>query len=83
MREYLFDDSRSILHSLLGAGLAILVHLGFGVLAAVMFVIFLLYQLKEFERPVATIGDVFEAVIGYLIADMAIHSTRLLELLWR
>lgn len=75
MRQYLFDDWRSVVHAVLGAICAIGVHLEVGILSALAFLIFILYELPEPESPVATIGDVFEFVIGYLLVEMVIHSS--------
>lgn len=81
MRDYLFDDWRSIFHGLYGVLGALLVFKGFGAISAIMFVIYLLYELSEQERPVATVGDVFEYVIGYLLADMVFHSSEIFDLI--
>ena len=63
MKTYLFDDKRSIWHAVLGffVGvfpwyLAVPVVLGYTV-----------YEVKEPEDPTATVGDMVEFIIGFII----------------
>ncbi|NJE04189.1 hypothetical protein [Thermococcus sp. MV11] len=60
-RLYLYDDRRSILHTVLGFASAFLLVYGLLVL-----VIYLVYEVREKEYPVATVGDVVEFLIGYI-----------------
>ncbi|GAB6102376.1 hypothetical protein JCM16138_15990 [Thermococcus atlanticus] len=65
-RLYLYDDKRSIFHSILGFASAFLLVYGLLVL-----VIFTVYEVREKEAPVATVGDVVEFLIGY-VAGLAV-----------
>lgn len=60
-RLYLFDDKRSVLHALLGFATAFTLTWGI-----VILFLFTLYQIRENESPVATVGDVVEFLIGYI-----------------
>ena len=60
-RLYLFDDKRSLLHTVLGFLSAFTLAWGLLIL-----VIFTLYEVREKEAPVATVGDVVEFIIGYV-----------------
>ena len=60
-RLYLFDDKRSILHTVLGFLSAFTLAWGLLIL-----VIFTVYEVREKEAPVATVGDVVEFILGYI-----------------
>ena len=60
-RLYLYDDKRSILHTVLGFLSAFTLAWGLLIL-----VIFTVYEVREKEAPVATVGDVVEFIIGYV-----------------
>jgi len=65
-RLYLFDDKRSVLHTVLGFASAFLLIYGL-----VVFFIYLVYEVREKEAPVATVGDVVEFLVGY-VAGLAL-----------
>jgi len=79
-RLYLFDDKRSVLHSILGFASAFLLVYGL-----VVFFIYLVYEVREKEAPVATVGDVVEFLIGYVIGLAVLMWTALgfYNLPWR
>jgi len=60
-RVYIYDDKRSILHSLLGFVSAFLLWGSW-----VVIILFIVYQVTERENPTATLGDVVEFIIGYI-----------------
>ena len=60
-RLYLYDDKRSILHTVLGFLSAFTLAWGLLIL-----VIFTVYEVREKEAPVATVGDVVEFILGYI-----------------
>ncbi|AFL94733.1 hypothetical protein CL1_0525 [Thermococcus cleftensis] len=60
-RLYLYDDKRSVFHTILGFASAFLLVYGLLVL-----VIYLVYEVREKEYPVATVGDVVEFLVGYV-----------------
>ena len=60
-RLYLYDDKRSVLHTVLGFFSGFL--LGWSLL---VLVIFTAYEVRENENPTATLGDVVEFLIGYV-----------------
>ena len=60
-RLYLYDDKRSVLHTVLGFLSAFILVWGLLIL-----VIFTVYEVREKEAPVATVGDVVEFLIGYV-----------------
>ena len=60
-RLYLYDDKRSILHTLLGFLSAFTLAWGL-----VILVLYTLYEIQEKENPIATLGDVVEFIIGYV-----------------
>lgn len=72
MREYLFDDWNSVVHAVYGVIAALLVFKGYGVISVILFFVYLVYELLEPERPVATVGDVVEFMVGYIIASMVV-----------
>ena len=61
-RLYLYDDRRSVLHTVLGFASAFLLVYGLAV-----FLIYLVYEVREKEAPVATVGDVVEFLVGYVV----------------
>ncbi|AIU70200.1 hypothetical protein TEU_07560 [Thermococcus eurythermalis] len=61
-RLYLYDDKRSVLHTVLGFASAFLLIYGLAV-----FLIYLVYEVREKEAPVATVGDVVEFLVGYVV----------------
>ncbi|CAI1492053.1 conserved protein of unknown function [Thermococcus nautili] len=65
-RLYLYDDKRSILHTVLGFASAFLLIYGLAV-----FLIYLVYEVREKEAPISTIGDVVEFLVGY-VAGLAV-----------
>jgi len=60
-RLYLFDDKRSLGHALLGFLTAFTLTWGI-----VILLLYTLYEIREEESPVATVGDVVEFLIGYI-----------------
>ena len=66
MRTYLFDDGRSVGHAILGIISAIVpVYLGIPIIIS-----YVVYEVKEPENPIATIGDIVEFIIGFIIGAM-------------
>ena len=65
-RLYLYDDRRSVFHTVLGLASAFLLVYGL-----VFLLVYLVYEVREKERPVATVGDVVEFLIGY-VAGLAV-----------
>ncbi len=61
MKTYLFDDRNSLIHALLGLLFALIPILG-----AVGWPAFVYYEWQEPEDPVSTIGDIWEAGIGFI-----------------
>lgn len=60
-RLYIFDDKRSIWHAVFGFITAFT--LSYSLIILFMYII---YQVKERENPIATLGDVVEFLIGYV-----------------
>lgn len=60
-RLYLFDDKRSIWHAFLGFLTAFTLAYGL-----VILLLYTIYQVREKEYPVATVGDVVEFLVGYI-----------------
>lgn len=60
-RLYLFDDKRSVWHAFLGFLAAFTLAYGL-----VILLLYTIYQVREKEAPVATVGDVVEFLIGYV-----------------
>lgn len=60
-RVYLFDDKRSLWHVVLGFLSAFTLAYSLAIL-----LLFTLYQIRERENPVSTLGDVLEFIIGYI-----------------
>ncbi|AHL23874.1 hypothetical protein BD01_2287 [Thermococcus nautili] len=65
-RLYLYDDKRSVFHTVLGFASAFLLIYGL-----VVFISYLVYEVREKEAPISTIGDVVEFIIGY-VAGLAV-----------
>ena len=61
METYLFDDRDSIIHAVLGFIFVLLPLIGI-----LGWPVFVYYEWQEFEDPVATVGDVLEAVVGMI-----------------
>jgi len=61
-RLYLYDDKRSVLHTVLGFASAFSLIYGL-----VIFLVYLVYEVREKEAPVATVGDVVEFLVGYVV----------------
>jgi len=59
MKTYLFDDRNSFIHALLG-----FIFVLFPLIGLIGWPVFVYYEWQEFEDPVATIGDIWEAGIG-------------------
>lgn len=68
METYLFDDKDSLIHAFLG-----FIFLLFPLIGIFGWPVFVYYEWQEFEDPVATIGDVLEAVIG-MIEALLLHA---------
>ncbi|ALM76472.1 hypothetical protein [Thermococcus barophilus] len=60
-REYIFDDKRSIWHAFLGFISAFAL-----VYSLLVLLIYTVYQIREKEKPVSTLGDIVEFLIGYI-----------------
>jgi len=73
-RWLIFDDKKSMLHALLG----VVLRLGASenwlgkVCSVIAFTAFIAYELIEVEDEVATIGDIAETLIGYVLTDIAL-----------
>lgn len=72
MREYLFDDRNSIVHAVLGFIVALM---GSGsviwkIIATILLMIYVVYEVFEVERSVATVGDVVEFAVGFMIGAL-------------
>jgi len=66
MKTYLFDDKRSLGHALLGFISAIIpFHLGIIILIS-----YTIYEIKEPENAVSTVGDLVEFIIGFMLGIM-------------
>ena len=69
MREYLFDDWCSIFHTVFGFIIAL-----FGkdipVISAILIIAYVVYEIMEKERAVATVGDVVEMMVGFMIGSL-------------
>ena len=63
MQTYLFDDKRSLGHGVLGFVSAI-VPCWLGILIIFSYVV---YEVREPENPVSTIGDIVEFLVGLSI----------------
>jgi len=61
MKKQLFDDKKSIAHTLLGFISAFTL-----VYSLIILLLFILYQIREREKGIYTLGDVMEFVIGYI-----------------
>ena len=68
MDTYLFDDIGSVWHAIFGALLVLLSSHSHRIIAAILFVIFLVYEVNEPENPTSTVGDVVEALSGIAVA---------------
>jgi len=66
-----FDDAYSILHAVLGAVVRLIKYYNIP-LALVIIITFIIYQIRESEKDVYTLGDVLEFLVGYVIADVII-----------
>ncbi|NJE01840.1 hypothetical protein [Thermococcus sp. JdF3] len=66
-RLYLYDDKRSVFHTVLGFASAFLLVYGLVVL-----ILYLVYQVREKEYPVATVGGVVEFLVGYVYGLAAV-----------
>jgi len=60
-REYIFDDKRSLWHAFLGFISAFAL-----VYSLLILLIYTIYEIREREKPTATLGDVTEFLIGYI-----------------
>jgi len=69
MREYLFDDKRSIWHAVLGMLVAVLGK-RVPVLSVLGIIVYVIYEVIENEKAVSTVGDVIEFVIGFMIGSL-------------
>ena len=69
MREYLYDDWRSIFHTVLGFAVAM-----FGksipIVGALFIIMYVVYEAVEKEKAMATVGDVVEFMIGFMIGSL-------------
>jgi len=61
MDKYLFDDFDSVIHAVLGFLIAL-----FPLLGLVAWPIFVVYEVLEPENPISTVGDVVEAIVGFV-----------------
>jgi len=62
MDKYLFDDLGSVWHAVLGFITAFFLPLA---VALAVILIFTVYEVREPEDPVATVGDVVEFMVGF------------------
>ncbi|WP_324735312.1 hypothetical protein VFC49_09200 [Thermococcus sp. SY098] len=60
-REYIFDDKRSLWHAFLGFVSAFAL-----IYSLLILLIYTVYQIREKEKPTATLGDIVEFLIGYI-----------------
>ena len=63
MKTYLFDDRRSLGHAALGFVSAIIPFY----LGVVIVISYTVYEVREPENPVATVGDLVEFVVGFML----------------
>jgi hypothetical protein len=66
VREYIFDDKGSIVHSILGMITPIIAQKML-LLALFLILAFTVYESVEPENPISTIGDFTEFIIGFLL----------------
>ena len=63
MKTYLFDDKRSMFHSVLGFASAISPwYLGIPIIIG-----YTVYEVREPENAISTIGDLVEFIVGMMI----------------
>ena len=72
MREYLFDDRNSIFHAVLGFIVALM---GSGsviwkIIATILLMMYVVYEVFEIENPIATVGDIVEFAVGFMIGAL-------------
>jgi len=73
-RWVIFDEKKSLLHSLLG----MIIRLGTmegligKVCSVVAFTGFIAYELIEVEDEIVTLGDIMETLIGYVLTDIVL-----------
>ena len=63
MKTYLFDDKRSVGHAVLGFISAVAP----APIAPIIIVGYVTYEVMELEDPVATVGDIVEFIVGFMI----------------
>jgi len=63
VRTYLFDDKRSFWHAVIGAVTAVIPYY----FAIPVVIGYTLYEVTEPEDPTATVGDMVEFIIGFMI----------------
>ena len=62
-QTYLYDDRNSLIHSALGFIAPFLPYL----IGLVVFLAFLIYEVREPENPICTVGDVVEFLCGFVV----------------
>ena len=63
MRTYLFDDKRSLWHAVIGCITGVIPYY----FAIPVVIGYTLYEVREPEDPTATVGDMVEFIIGFII----------------
>lgn len=72
MREYLFDDRNSIVHAVLGFIVALMSSgsVIWKIIATILLMIYVVYEVFEIERSIATVGDIVEFAVGFMIGAL-------------
>jgi len=66
MREYLFDDWRSIFHFILGMIVPLISKVSL-LLSVIVVSVYVIYQVLDEENAINTIGDIVEFMVGFMI----------------
>jgi len=66
MKTYLFDDKRSLGHAVFGF-ISAIVPFWLGIIIIISYTI---YEVKEPENAVSTVGDLMEFVVGFMLGIM-------------
>lgn len=64
--KYVFDDVSSVIHVLLGIAINALKHIS-PLVSVTAIVLFTIYEVREREKGIKTMGDFIELIIGVLI----------------
>lgn len=75
MREYIYDDRNSAMHSIMGmvvAG-AFRQSLWLRLIGVLMMILFAIYETREPEPAVSTVGDFVEFIFGFIVGVMLFY----------